>query len=101
MSRTITMAALLAGFALPAAAEDETRPQQTRPEAAGTSSHELSAGVAGLSGMLVGRLVSKDVEKGTFVLQVDAVPRIWRNNKAERPKSIIGKTVEIEGVFGK
>ena len=42
--------------------------------------------------------MEKDVEKGTLVLSVEAVPRVWRNNKARQPKSIIGKTVKIEGV---
>ena len=51
--------------------------------------------------MLVGRLVTKDVEKGTFILNVDAVPRVWRNSKAENPKSVIGKNVEVDGVSGK
>jgi hypothetical protein len=51
--------------------------------------------------MLVGRLAAKDVEKGTFLLQVDAVPRVWRNSNAEDPKSIVGTTVQITGVWGR
>jgi hypothetical protein len=51
--------------------------------------------------MLVGRLVKKDVEKGTFVINVDAVPRVWRNSKARSPKSLIGKNITVDGVFGK
>lgn len=58
-------------------------------------------GMLGFNGMLVGRLVKKDVEKGTFVVAVDAVSRVWRNSKAESPKSIVKKNVEINGVFGK
>jgi hypothetical protein len=61
----------------------------------------LPAGIRRFNGMVVGRLVSKDIEKGTFSVTVDAVPRVWRNSKAEDPKSIIGKTIEIDGVFGK
>ena len=51
--------------------------------------------------MLVGRLVKKDVERGTFIVNVDAVPRVWRNSKAPSPKSLIGKNIEVDGVFGK
>ena len=53
------------------------------------------------NGMLLGRLAAKDVEKGTFVVRVDAVPRVWRNSKAEDPGSVVGKTVKVNGVFGK
>ena len=61
----------------------------------------LPEGVLNFNGMLVGRLAAKDVEKGSFVVQVDAVPRVWRNSKAESPRSFIGKAVEVSGVFGK
>lgn len=66
-----------------------------------TTVDELPEGVRGFNGMLVGRLAAKDVEKGTFVVQVDAIPRVWRNSQAENPKSLAGKTVEVDGVFGK
>lgn len=58
-------------------------------------------GMQRFNGMVVGRLVSKDVEKGQLVLHVDRVPRVWRNSKAESPKSVIGKNIQIDGVFGK
>lgn len=45
--------------------------------------------------------MSKDIEKGIFLVLVDAVPRVWQGNKAEDPKSIVGKTAEVTGVFGK
>ncbi len=53
------------------------------------------------NGMLVGRLVKKDVEKGTFVLNVDAVPRVWRNSKAKSPKRLVGKNIVVDSVSGK
>lgn len=61
----------------------------------------LPSGMRDFNGMLLGRLAAKDVEKGTFVVRVDAVPRVWRNSKAEDPQSIVGKTVMVHGVFGK
>ena len=61
----------------------------------------FSAGVQRFNGMLVGRLVSKDIEKGTFEVTVDRVSRVWRNSKAEDPKSLVGKTVTVDGVTGK
>ncbi len=76
-------------------------PRHPRERTAENSEGGLPAGIRRFNGMVVGRLVSKDVEKGTFVVTVDAVPRVWRNSKAENPKSIIGKSIEIDGVFGK
>lgn len=62
---------------------------------------QLPDGIERFNGVLVGRLVSKDIEKGTFVMNVDAIPRVWRNSKAEKPKRLIGKNVVVDGVFGK
>jgi hypothetical protein len=62
---------------------------------------KLSEGLTGFSGMLVGTLVKKDTEKGALELKVVSVKHVWRNNKARQPYSIIGKTVAIDGVFGK
>lgn len=103
MLRPITMLAMLAGLTLPAAADDETRPQEASSKTTElkTSPDPLPDGIKDFNGMLVGRLAKKDIEKGTFVVRVDAVPRVWRNSKAENPKSIVGKNVEVEGVFGK
>ena len=61
----------------------------------------LSSGVQRFNGMLVGRLVSKDIEKGTFVAKIDRVSRVWRNSKANNPKSLVGKEITIGGVTGK
>ena len=65
------------------------------------SENGFPAGLRGFNGMLAGRLVSKDVEKGTFVVSVDAVPRVWRNSRAKNPKSIVRRNVEVDGVSGK
>jgi hypothetical protein len=55
----------------------------------------------GFKGMLVGRLVEKDAERGTFTITVDAVPRVWENNRSANPKSLVGKNVSAEGVNGR
>ena len=103
MKRHITALAVLAGLTMPAAAEDEQQKKErpARPAITKKTPDELPDGIARFNGMLVGRLVKKDVEKGTFILNVDAVPRVWRNSKAENPKSVIGKNVEVDGVNGK
>ena len=83
---------------------DETPPKSTkvRPEVELKSTPDaLPDGMRNFNGMLLGRLAAKDVEKGTFLVRVDAVPRVWRNSKAEDPKSVVGKTVKVNGVFGK
>ena len=84
---------------------DETTEQSSAAKPAAeklkTTPDALPEGMLEFNGMLLGRLAAKDVEKGTFLVRVDAVPRVWRNSKAENPKSVIGKTVAVKGVFGK
>lgn len=67
----------------------------------GEAEARLGAGAQKFNGMLVGRLVSKDVEKGRFIVAVDRVSRVWRNSKAENPKSLVGKTITVGNVTGK
>jgi hypothetical protein len=55
----------------------------------------------GFSGRVIGRLVEKDVEKGELTLQIKSVDRVWKNNKAKDAKSAEGRTLKIDGVFGK
>lgn len=66
-----------------------------------TTPDPLPEGIQNFNGMIIGRLAKKDVERGTFVAVVDAVPRVWRNSKAKTPKSIVGKSVAVSGVSGK
>ena len=51
--------------------------------------------------MLIGRLVSRDVERGEFTVTIDYVPRIWENSKARDPRALVGKTITVEGATGK
>ncbi len=73
----------------------------------GTESETLTNPIAvpkelhNFCGQLIGRLVSKDIEAGRFVVTVDHVSRVWRNNKADNPKSAVGKTFVVDSVFGK
>ena len=106
MKKQLTTLALLIGLTLPVAADDDKEkkkdaPAPARPRVLKTTLDEFPKGLHRFNGMVVGRLVKKDVEKGTFMIHVDAVPRVWRNSKAENPKSIINKTVVVDGVFGK
>ena len=103
MNRNQIISVLLACFLSAPVGADEKKPDSPdkRPAITKKTPDELPAGIKRFNGMLVGRLVEKDVEKGTFILNVDAVPRVWRNSKAENPKSVIGKNVSVDGVFGK
>ncbi|APZ93385.1 M56 family metallopeptidase [Fuerstiella marisgermanici] len=102
MKSQLSTLAVLIGVSAPLVADEpqDSRPAEQTKELKATPD-ELPAGIERFNGMLVGRLAAKDVEKGSFVVVVDAVPRVWRNSKAENPKSIVGKSIEIEGVFGK
>lgn len=91
------------GLAMPANA-DEVPGDAKSPAAVAslkTTVDELPEGIRGFNGMLVGRVAAKDPEAGTFTVQVDAVSRVWENSRAENPRSIVGKTVSIGGVFGR
>ena len=83
--------------------EEEMRELQ-RPEqnsVGPASADNVPAGQRGFRGMLVGRLVSKDIERGTFSMQVEVVPRVWKNNQSADPRALRGKIVEAGGVSGK
>ncbi|XZE56180.1 M56 family metallopeptidase [Planctomycetaceae bacterium SH139] len=102
MKSQLSALAVLIGLSAPLVADEpqSQNPAQQLAELKSTPD-ELPAGIKRFNGMLVGRLAAKDVEKGSFVVVVDAIPRVWENSRAENPKSIVGKSIEIEGVFGK
>jgi hypothetical protein len=97
----------MTGMAVTAAADDPQVKQESQKAPAANvadvkaTPDPLPAGIEKFKGLLVGRLVSKDVEKGTFLVRIDAVPAVWPNNGADDPKSIVGKTVQMTGVFGR
>lgn len=101
MKSKLSTLAILIGLTSPVSAEETRSTKPAQEEQLKSTSDELPAGIRRFNGMLVGRLAAKDVEKGSFVVVVDAVPRVWRNSRAENPKSIVGKSVEVQGVFGK
>ena len=35
------------------------------------------------------------------MLEIYRVDKVWRGNKAKRPQSAVGRTLPIDGVFGK
>lgn len=78
-----------AATAVQAAASDPPKPQPI-PES-----------LMGFRGMLLGRLVTKDVERGEFTVTIDYVPRVWENNTSEQPRSAVGKTFLVDGVSGR
>lgn len=88
-------------FAWTQAAFPQDRTDKKKAAELKTTPDEIPAAMKEFNGMLVGRLAAKDIEKGTFVVLVQAVPRVWRNSKSENPKSIVGKTAKIHGVSGK
>lgn len=102
MKRSLAILTLLAGLVLPVIAQEKTQKEEPqRAPVAKKTADALPEAALRFNGMIVGRLVKKDVEKGTFIINVDAVPRVWRNSKAESPKSLVGKNIIVDGVFGK
>jgi hypothetical protein len=94
---------MLAGLMAPAMAEDGRSSKNAAQQSAATqnSPAKLPKQAAGLSGALIGKVVTKDVEGGSFVIQVDAVPRVWKKSTAKNPKSLVGKNIEVDGLTGK
>jgi hypothetical protein len=80
------------------AAEKE---QKVSEEKKDTKLDKVPTELYGFSGEVVGKLISKDAEKGDLVLEVRQVTRVWKPNKAPQPRSAEGKTLKIDGVFGK
>jgi hypothetical protein len=91
--------AVALGLALPLEAAEEEKKADSPPAA--TTIDKAPEGMHGFSGTLVGTLVSSDPEKGSLVLKVQRVKNVWKGNKAPNPKSGVGKTLQIDGVFGK
>ena len=65
------------------------------------SENGLPDGLERFSGMLIGKMVDRDIERGSFSVKVDYVARVWENNKAKKPRSIVGRKVTVNGVTGK
>ncbi len=63
--------------------------------------HSIPEELQNFSGMLIGKLVDRDIERGSFTVKVDYVARVWENNKARRPRAAVGKTLQVDGVTGK
>jgi hypothetical protein len=74
----VVTAAVLTGLMAAGVPADEELPQELR----------------GFSGLVRGEVASKG-EKHTFTFKVYRVLRVWKNSKAEEPKSIIGRTIRI------
>jgi hypothetical protein len=96
---TIKAVALAAALGLPAAPSAPAAVDE--PPAAKAPESTLPDGIRGFRGMVAGRLVEKDVEQGKLVLNVEKIERVWKNNTAKDPQSLVGKTVTIDGVRGR
>ncbi|MFN9717339.1 MAG: M56 family metallopeptidase [Planctomycetota bacterium] len=77
---------------------DETRSES--PTADG-SVDSIPDELKDFRGMLIGQLLDRDIERGTFTVKVDYVARVWENNKARNPRSAVGHTLRVDGVTGK
>jgi hypothetical protein len=108
MTRFATTLALLAGLALSAAANDEKQSQESstrpaaaeRPAAAKTTPDDLPDGIKGYNGMLIGRLAAKDIENGSFLVTIDAIPFVSPRSQAPNPRQAVGKTLTVDGLAG-
>ena len=108
MNRTVAMLILLAGLTLSAAADDDKQsqapaalPAESKSLAAmKTTPDDLPEGIKGYNGMLIGRLAAKDVENGSFLVTIDAIPFVGPRSQAPNPKEAVGKTLAVDGLSG-
>jgi hypothetical protein len=62
---------------------------------------KFPAGLRGFRGILAGKVVSTDTEKGVLVFQATEVKRTWPKNAATNPGSCKGKELTVNGIAGK
>lgn len=55
----------------------------------------------GISGLVMGRLLEKDVEEGSLVMRIHQIKRVWKGSMAENPQEGVGRVLALEGVFGR
>jgi beta-lactamase regulating signal transducer with metallopeptidase domain len=89
-------------------ADRPAKPATDKPagEPQATNSQEqdqgnFPAGLQGFRGILLGKVVKTDVEKGVLVFQAESVKRTWPQNKATNPGSSKGKEITVNGIAGK
>lgn len=62
---------------------------------------KFPSGLQGFRGILLGKVVKTDVEKGVLVFQAESVKRTWPQNKATNPASSKGRELTVNGIAGK
>ncbi|MEX1097211.1 MAG: M56 family metallopeptidase [Planctomycetales bacterium] len=66
-----------------------------KPTEADRESAAFPAELRGFRGVLAGRLISKDDEKGTFVVRVEDVRQLYDRNEARRSETAVGRTLSF------
>jgi hypothetical protein len=56
----------------------------------------IPVGLRGFKGILFGKITEKNNDRGTFILQVQKVGRVWRQNEAKNAEEAVGKSLPIE-----
>ncbi len=101
MNRYFTTLTLAAALAAPATADDAQTRAESAKAAPAAAELKVPVSVHGFSGEIVGTVVSKNTDGASLVLKVQQVPRVWKNNKAEKPQDLVGRTVPVERFFGR
>ncbi|HUU60261.1 MAG TPA: hypothetical protein VMZ50_12010, partial [Phycisphaerae bacterium] len=68
-------------------------PRKDKGEGRKKQEASLPEGLRGFRGMMVGTITQKGEQ--SFVLKVEKVTRIWRENKAKDPEAAVGKVLEM------
>ena len=61
--------------------------------AANADENKIPDALKGFSGQISGIIVKK--EGNTLHIKVDTVNKVWKVNKAEKPESLIGQTIQV------
>lgn len=100
MAHPISTLALISGLTFTALPETAVV-AATEAIAAEETPVAVPAEMQKFNGMIIGQMVTRDVERGAFTVKVDYIARVWENNKAENPRAAVGKVLKVEGVTGK
>ncbi len=86
---------------VPAISAPADKQDESKPAADKSADNAFPAGLRGFRGILEGKVVRTDTEKGQLVFQATEVKRTWPKNTATNAASCQGRELTVNGIAGK